>query len=167
MKLHIENLNITVHTAQQQPAGLLATLAIANAAGVMASQAAPKIGDKWPGTDATYAGVSLSTTGDRLVHLLLWDSDTDQSMEYDDAVKHAEAVNPAMASRLPTRHQAITLFENLQDRFNQDYYHWTITKTKSGKAAFLQYFDSGLQLLQRPLLRGPSPCRQRDSTLIL
>lgn len=147
MKLHIENLNITVQAAQQQPAGLLATLAIANAAGVMANQAAPKIGDKWPGTDATYAGVSLSTGGDRIVHLLLWDSDTDQSMEYDDAVKHAAAVNPAMASHLPTRHQAITLFENLQDRVSQDYYHWTLTKTQSGKSAFVQDFFYGGQSL--------------------
>ena len=145
MKLHIENLTITVQAPPQQPAGLLATLAIANAAGVMGSQAAPQIGEKWPGTEATYAGVSLSTAGDRTVHLLLWDETDDTSMDYDAAVKHAESVNPAMASHLPTRHQSITLFDNLQDRLNQDYYHWTLTKTKSGKAAFGQHFRYGYQ----------------------
>ena len=146
MKLHIENLHVTLHAPQQQPAGLLATLAIASAAGgIMGNQSAPQIGEKWPSTEATYAGVSLSTSGDRLVHLLLWDSDTDNAMDHDDAVKHAEAVNPAMASHLPTRHQAITLFDNLQDRFNWDYWHWTLTKTNSGKAAFIQYFDFGIQ----------------------
>ncbi|MGL6245672.1 hypothetical protein [Pseudomonas sp.] len=145
MKLHIENLHVTVHASPQQPAGLLATLAIANAASSIGSQAAPQIGEKWPGTEATYAGVSLSTTGDRLVHLLLWDEDDSTAMDHADAVKHAESVNPAMASHLPTRHQAITLFDNLQDCFNKDYWHWTLTKTKSGKAAFFQLFLNGYQ----------------------
>jgi len=145
MKLHIENLNVTLNSPQQH-AGLLATLAIASAAGVMDKPSAPKIGDKWPGTEATYAGVSLSTAGDRLVHLLLWDSTSDKGMEYEAAVKHAEAVNTSMASHLPTRHQSITLFENLQDSFNKDYYHWTLTKAKSGSAAFIQVFDYGSQI---------------------
>lgn len=138
MKLHIENLHVTLHAPQQQPAWLLAMPDIASAAGGI-------MGEKWPGTEATYAGVSLSTAGDRLVHLLLWDSDTDKAMDHDDAVKHAEAVNPAMASHMPTRHQAITLFDNLQDRFNRDYWYWTLTKTKSGKAAFIQSFSNGNQ----------------------
>jgi hypothetical protein len=144
MKLHIENLNVTLNSPQQR-AGLLATLTIASAARIMDKPSVPKIGEKWPGTEATYAGVSLSTAGDRLVHLLLWDGTSDKGMEYEAAVKHAEAVNTSMASHLPTRHQAITLFENLQDSFNKDYYHWTLTKTKSGNAAFVQFFYGGGQ----------------------
>lgn len=145
MKIEIKQLNVTLQN--QQPSGLLAALTIAGAAtGNISTQSnAPAIGEKWPGTEATYGGVSVSLDGDRLVHLLLWNSDTDKDMEYDAAVKHAEAVNPEMASHLPTRHQSITLFENLQDQFNQDCYYWTLTKTKSGKAAFGQHFYYGSQ----------------------
>lgn len=146
MKLHIENLHVTLYARQRQPAGPLATRAIASASGgIMGNQSAPQIGEKWPGTEATYAGISLSTAGDRPVHLLLWDGETDEAMNHDDAVKHAKAVNPAMASHLPTRHQSITLFDNLQDRLDRDCWHWTLTKTTSGKSAFLQHFNGGNQ----------------------
>jgi hypothetical protein len=141
MKLHIENLNITV-SHPQQPAGLLATLAFANA---VSSTPAPAIGEKWPGTEATYAGIALSSAGDSLVHLLLWDESNDIALPYAKAVAYAETVNRDMNSHLPTRHQSITLFENLQASFNQDYYHWTLTKTKSGKSAFIQFFTYGYQ----------------------
>ena len=83
MKLHIENLHVTFQT--KQPAA-------------MSNQAIPQLGEKWPETQATYAGISLSTSGNRLVHLLLWDSDTEQRMEHNAAIKHAEAVNPAITS---------------------------------------------------------------------
>ena len=156
MKLHIENLHITFANPQP-PAGLIATLAIAGAMQPTAKVGVPNIGEKWPGTEATYAGVSLSITDDSLVHLLLWDADTDAAMDYGDAVKHAEQVNRAMNSHLPTRHQGITLFERLQDRFNRDYYHWTLTKTKSGNAAFIQYFSHGTQLI----LNLSAECRVR------
>jgi hypothetical protein len=124
---------------------LLAAMAIASAAKSSAPKSIPAIGDKWPGTEATYAGVSLSLTGDSLVHLLLWDADAAISVVYDAAVAHAETVSPETGSHLPTRHQAITLFENLRDRFDQDRWHWTLTKTKSGNAAFNQLFGYGYQ----------------------
>ncbi len=145
MKLHIENINITL-SGHHPPAGLIAALAIAGAAKSDTSTNVPEIGEKWPGTDATYAGVSLSLTGDSLVHLLLWDSDTEKGMAYDAAVKHAEAVNPAMASHLPTRHQSIDLFERLANRFEKDPWYWTLTKTTSGQSAFFQDFSYGLQV---------------------
>jgi hypothetical protein len=144
MKLHIENINITI-TDQQQPAGLIASLAIAGAAKSSINTEVPNIGEKWPGTEALYAGVSLSKDGDRLVHLILWLNEPDKGLPHDKAILWAESVNPAMCSHIPTRHQSITLFERLQDQFNQDYWHWTLTKTKSGKAAFYQYVDDGYQ----------------------
>ena len=143
MKLHIENLNITFSNPQP-PAGLIAALAIAGAAQPDKTNA-PAIGEKWPGLEAVYAGVSLSKAGDSLVHLLLWPDYPNNGMSYDKAVQFAEGVNPDMGSHLPTRHQSITLFERLRDHFNKDYYHWTLTKTESGKAAFYQYFYNGNQ----------------------
>ncbi|MFT3964100.1 hypothetical protein [Propionivibrio sp.] len=145
MKLHIENVNITLAHAQP-PVGLFAALAIASAAKASsAPRAVPAVGDKWPGLAATYAGVSLSKTGDRLVHLILWDDDPQVAMNYEDAVKHAENVKPDMDSHLPTRHQGLTLFDNLRDRFETSPWYWLLTKTLSGKAAFVQSFVSGSQ----------------------
>lgn len=144
MKLHIENLSITISNPQP-PVGLIAGIALASAVKPMANGDIPDIGEKWPGTGATYAGVSLSSSGDSLVHLLLWDDDTDTAMDYDDAVQHAERGNPETGSHLPTRHQSITLFERLADRFDKNPWYWTLTKTPSGKTAFIQGFDDGYQ----------------------
>ena len=143
MKLHIENLNVTI--THQPPVGLIAGMALASAAKFAAPSSIPDIGDKWPGTEATYAGVSLSLSGDSLVHLILWDTDPKERMKHEAAVKFAEAVNPDMASHIPTRHQSITLFENLADRFETDPWYWTLSKTPSGQAAFFQLFRGGLQ----------------------
>lgn len=142
MKLHIENLNITL--GNQHPSGLIAALAIASAA--KSAKSIPDIGSKWPGTEAIYAGISLSITDDSLVHLILWPDDSKKSMNYHNAVEFAEAVNPDMSSHIPTRHQSMTLYDRLQDHFSNNDGCWTLTKTKSGNAAFIQYFYYGFQL---------------------
>ena len=105
----------------------------------------PAIGEQWPGLDAIYAGVALSQTEDKLVHLVLWNTAPEDGMSHDKAVAWAEGVNPDMSSHLPTRHQSITLFDRVRDRLNIDYWHWTLTKTKDGKAAFRQIFGYGDQ----------------------
>ncbi len=149
-KLHIENVHI--HLGHQQPpAGLIAALAIAGAANAAqqpsqaTNSAVPEIGDKWADLPATYGGISLSRDGTRLVHLIVWDEAPSKCMIYEDAVAAAEKINPAMESHLPTRHQGIDLFDRLQHLFNQDYWHWLLEKTKSGKSAFIQGFDNGYQ----------------------
>jgi len=142
MKLHIENIHVTIH---QPPAGLIAGMTLASVEKFAAPGSVPAIGEKWPGTEATYAGLSLSSSGDRLVHLILWDTDPKDRMEHADAVKFAEAVNPEMASHLPTRHQSIDLFERLADQFEKDPWYWTMTKTPSGQSAFLLDFGDGDQ----------------------
>ena len=144
MKLHIENLHITL-AHPQPPAGLIASLAIASAMQPRVKKGVPAIGEKWPGTEAIYAGTSLSITDDSLVHLILWPDDKKEGMPYEKAVKFAESVNPGMNSHIPTRHQSVTLFERLRDQFSDDYYHWTLTKTKSGNTAFIQSFLNGFQ----------------------
>lgn len=155
MKLHIENINITL--PQQMPAGLIAALAIAGAAKPASKVDAPAIGEKWPGLDAIYAGVALSKDEDSLVHLILYTDDPSKGMAYEKAVEYAEGVNPEMNSHIPTRHQSITLFERLRDQFNTDYYHWTLTKTKDGDTAFYQGFYDGYQ----DIIRLSAECRGR------
>jgi hypothetical protein len=146
MKLHIENLHVTFANPQP-PAGLLATFAIAEAMRPVAKEGIPNVGEKWPCLEAIYAGTALSSDESSLVHLVLWIDDPKRGMKYDKAVKHAEGINPEMHSHLPTRHQSITLFERLRDQFELDYYHWTLTKTKDGDAAFIQDFSYGGQSL--------------------
>ena len=143
MKLHIENINITL--PQQLPAGLIAALAIAGSTKPASKVNVPAIGEKWPGLDAIYAGVALSKDEGRLVHLILYTDDPRKGMAYEKAVEYAEGVNPEMDSHIPTRHQSITLFERLRDQFDKDWVHWTLTKTKDGKTAFFQHFDYGSQ----------------------
>lgn len=145
MKLHIENINITLH--QQLPAGLIAALAIAGAAKPASKVNVPSIGEKWPGLDAIYAGVALSKDEDRLVHLILYTDDPRNGMPYEKAVEYAEGVNPEMDSHIPTRHQSIALFERLRDQFDNDCVHWTLTKRKDGNTAFCQHFNYGSQII--------------------
>lgn len=109
------------------------------------NSAVPEIGDKWADLPAIYGGISLSRDGTRLVHLIVWDEAPSKCMIYEDAVAAAEKINPAMGSHLPTRHQGIDLFDRLQHLFNQEYLHWLLDKTKSGKSAFFQYFSYGGQ----------------------
>ena len=48
MKLHIENISITI--SSPPPVGMIAGMALASAA----KGDLPAIGEKWPGTEATY-----------------------------------------------------------------------------------------------------------------
>lgn len=149
MNLHIENAHI--YLGSQQPDGLLTSLRIGGAANTAKppSQTTniPEIGGKWPDLPATYAGISLSRDGTRLVHLIVWDEAPNDRLNYEDAVAAAEKINPAMGSHLPTRHQGIDLFDRLQRLFNQDSQYWLLKKTKSGKSAFVQDLAYGSQHL--------------------
>ncbi len=119
-------------------------LAIAKTSTPPAENDIPAIGEKWPGTEAIYAGTALSINEDKLVHLILWPNKSDR-MSFDAGVNWAEEVRPDMNSHIPTRHQSITLYERLQGQFNQDYYHWTLAKRKDGNTAFVQNFYYGYQ----------------------
>ena len=107
MKLHIENLHVTF-AASQPPAGLIAALAIAGAAKSAMLPDIPAVGEKWPGTEAVYAGVSLSVTDDSLVHLILWPDEQQKGMAYEKAVEFAEGVNRDMSSHIPTRQGSVS-----------------------------------------------------------
>ena len=90
MKLHIENLNVTI--THQPPVGLIAGMALASAAKFAAPSSIPDIGD-----NVARAGAPILEAGDSLVHLILWDTDPKERMKHEAAVKFAEAVNPDMA----------------------------------------------------------------------
>jgi hypothetical protein len=103
------------------------------------------INEKWPGTDATYAGISLSSDHSQAVHLLLWPESDSTELDHNDATAVAATVNPETGSHLPTRIQYLTLFQNLREHFDKDACYWTSTKTESGKSAFCQDFNNGSQ----------------------
>ena len=105
----------------------------------------PSIGEKWPGTEAIYAGFSMSKDHDKVVHLLLWPDEL-KDANFEEAMEFASQVNPDMDSHAPTRHQAQTLFNNLSAQFDINQGYWTMEKTKSGDAAFVQFLDDGIQI---------------------
>lgn len=169
MKIHIENLNINFPDQKTKSAhctGIGRSLDLVLKEGekikdraaiiswfinsverVIGKQDIPAIGEKWPGTDAIYAGMSLSMTGDSLVHLILWPKIFEKN-SYRNAVVIAEAENPEMKSHLPTRHQSITLFEQPWGQINDDYFCWILSNI--GSMAVAQNFNNGAQYLSEP-----------------
>ena len=151
MNIHIERVII-----QQPPSGLLSMLGLLRAqeAPSAPSTDIPAIGDKWPGLDAKYGGISLSKNGDKLIHLILWPHTPEKSMDHPDSVKWAEGVRPDMESHVPTRHQNIDLFDRLQGEFRTDDWYWCLEKLKSGLSAFIQHFDYGSQVTSSLTAKG-------------
>lgn len=146
-KLHIENLTINVGgKPSMQPIGLLAALA---SIGEDKPRKRPvdllAIGDKWPGTEAIYAGKSLSRDGSKIVDLIFWIDSSDKKRSYADNVAYCESVSPETGSHAATRQQAIVINDNLRHLFKKDCYYWTETKDNDGDAAFVQGFTSGFQ----------------------
>lgn len=149
-KLHIENLTINVGGKPSIPTvGLLAALASIGETKPEATNPPafllPKIGDKWPGTEAIYAGKSLSRDGSKIVDLILWPQEEQKERGYEDNLKYCESVSPETNSHAATRQQAIVINDNLRHLLSKDHWYWTETKTNSGEYAFVQYFGNGSQ----------------------
>lgn len=156
-KLHIENLTINVGgKPSMPPMGLLAALAtggeIKNTKrGLFGDKPSevvsplPVIGDKWPGTEAIYAGKSLSRDGSKIVDLIFWPDESDKERSYEENIKYCESVSPETGSHAATRQQAIVINDNLRHLVSKDHWHWTETKTNSGEYAFVQHFILGYQ----------------------
>lgn len=156
-KLHIENLTINVGgKPSMPPIGLLAALATggdikntkAGLFGDKPSEAVlplPAIGDKWPGTEAIYAGKSLSRDGSKIVDLILWPQEEQKERGYEDNLKYCESLSPETNSHAATRQQAIVINDNLRHLLSKDHWYWTETKTNSGEYAFIQSFSNGYQ----------------------
>ncbi len=106
----------------------------------------PTIGDKWPGTEAIYAGKALSRDGSKIIDLIVWLDSSDKKRPYADNVAYCESVSPETGSHSATRQQAIVINDNLRHLFKEHCYYWTETKDNAGDAAFVQYFDDGSQV---------------------
>ncbi len=147
-KLHIENIHITFSGSKPSmpPLGLLAALA-----GLSESQPCkrpadlPAIGDKWPGTEAIYAGKSLSRDGSKIIDLIYWPDSSNTERNYADNISYCESVDTNTSSHAATRQQAIVLNDNLRQLMSTDCYYWTETKDNTGKYAVVQYFGYGYQ----------------------
>ena len=147
-KLHIENIHIHVGAKPSMPPiGLLAALAsIGDDKHSKRPSELPAIGDKWPGTEAIYAGKSLSRDGAKIVDLIFWLDESEEGRTYEDNIKYCESVSKETGSHAATRQQAIVINDNLRHLLSEDHWYWTETKTNSGKAAFVQGFINGVQL---------------------
>jgi hypothetical protein len=150
-KLHIENLTINVGgKPSMPPIGLLAALAsIGEEKPRKSPVALPAIGDKWPGTEAIYAGKSLSRDGSKIVDLIFWLDEDKKERSYEDNIKYCESVSIETNSHAATRQQAIVINDNLRHMLSKDHWCWTETKTNSGEYAFVQIFDDGNQSYDR------------------
>jgi len=75
----------------------------------------------------------------------LWPNEM-RDVTFEKAMEFAVKVNPKMmTSHAPTRYQSLTLFNNLRNQFDINQGYWTMEKTKSGDAAFVQDFYGGSQ----------------------
>lgn len=146
-KLHIENLTINIGSKPSMPPiGLLAALAsISEDKPSKRPTGLPAIGDKWPGTEAIYAGKSLSRDGSKIVDLILWPQEEQKERSYEDNIKYCESVSPETGSHAATRQQAIVINDNLRHLMSKDCWYWTETKDNDGDAAFVQHFNNGGQ----------------------
>lgn len=146
-KLHIENLTINVGgKPSMPPIGLLAALAsIGEDKPSKRNTDLPAIGDKWPGTEAIYAGKSLSRDGNKIVDLILWPDESQKERSYEENIKYCESVSQDTNSHAATRQQAIVINDNLRHMLSKDHSYWTETKDNTGKYAFVQDFRNGYQ----------------------
>ena len=147
IKLHIDNVHIHAGGAKQSvsPIILAALAGVGKKTPRQQPPALPAIGDKWPGTEAIYAGKALSRDGSKIVDLIVWLDSSDKNRSYADNVAYCESVSPETNSHAATRQQAIVINDNLRHLFKKDCYYWTETKDNDGDAAFVQYFDHGVQ----------------------
>lgn len=146
-KLHIENVHIHIGAKPSMPPiGLLAALAsIGDNKPIKRPTELPAIGDKWPGTEAIYAGKSLSRDGTKIVDLIFWLDESKEGRSYEDNIKYCESVSRETSSHAATRQQAIVINDNLRHLLSKDHAYWTEIKDNTGKYAFVQYFYNGGQ----------------------
>lgn len=147
-KLHIENINIHIGGSKPSmpPLGLLAALAsIGDDKPCKRPADLPAIGEKWPGTEAIYAGKALSRDGSKIVDLVYWPDASNAERNYADNIAYCESVDAKTSSHAATRQQAIVLNDNLRQLMSTDHAYWTETKDNTGKYAFVQGFLNGDQ----------------------
>ncbi len=145
-KLHIETANITINCQRpisfDIPKGRMPLFGEVPCELILPR---PKVGDKWPGTEAIYAGKSLSRDGSKIVDLIFWPDESQKERNFEDNKAWCESVSTDTGSHAATRQQAIVINDNLRHLLSKDHWYWTETKTNSGEYAFVQDFYSGYQ----------------------
>jgi hypothetical protein len=108
----------------------------------------PQLGQPWPETPGTYAG--LIHTPEGLHHLVLLDEAPSQRMEWADAMAWAKGLD----ADLPSRVEALTIFKNLPGKV-EAFWHWTNEQYAGGESyAWYQYFGTGDQVSTRKSYEG-------------
>lgn len=112
-----------------------------------ATLASTRLDDQAPPTGAdyaggVYAGVTLDEGGEPM-RLVLMPGD-EEDLDWEDAKTWAAA----QGSVLPSRIDALLLFQRLKDRFQPSYY-WTAEPYSDPSYAWMQYFSGGYQTYDR------------------
>lgn len=105
----------------------------------MDAQTIPAIGERWPGIDGVYAGVSRGEDGQPDGYIILLNARPNNKLNHADATAWAEGLGDG--ARLPTRSEAALLYANLQDRIDSDDSYWTSTLGSYGYAWFQDFYD--------------------------
>lgn len=147
IKLHIDNVHIHAGGAKPSvsPIILAALASVGKKTPRQQPPALPAIGEKWPGTEAIYAGKSLSRDGSKIVDLIFWPDESNKERNFYDNKAWCESVSTDTGSHAATRQQAIVINDNLRHLLSKDHWYWTETKTNSGEYAFVQGFSLGGQ----------------------
>lgn len=144
MKLTIENLTININACRPElpPIRIHGSL---YSGGATRPNKLPSIGDKWPGTEAIYAGKALSRDGSKIIDLIYWPDASHAKRNYADNISYCESVDANTGSHAATRQQAIVINDNLRQLMSTDHAYWTETRDNTSKYAFVQGFTSGYQ----------------------
>ena len=102
----------------------------------------PRIGERWPGVDGTYAGLSRGEDGQPDAHLVLLDAEPDCTLNWKAAIEWAH--DQGEGARLPTRFESALLYAHLREKFDASQWYWTGTQYSAGDA-WDQNFNDGNQ----------------------
>ena len=125
-----------------------------------APQAAPAIGQPWPGMAGTYTGISRGENGEPDAHLVWLDVESDRPLNWRDGMAWAASLGDGV--RLPTQREAALLRANVPELARKDRPYWTCTQYDAHDAWSQDFYlgNQGLDFLSyeawcRPLRRLP------------
>jgi hypothetical protein len=106
----------------------------------------PAIGEVWPGQGGIYAGVARGRDGEPDYHLILCAEAPTTDFNWQAALEFSKTIvaDGHKDFTVPSRWESALLYANLQDKLDDDYWHWTSTQS-SEHHAFSQHFYYGGQ----------------------
>jgi hypothetical protein len=111
-----------------------------------ASATPPAIGEYWPGQGGTYAGIARGRDGEPDYHLILAAEAPTTGFKWQAALEFSKTIviDGHKDFAVPSRWESALLYANLQDKLDQDNWHWTSTQSSEYRA-FYQSFHGGGQ----------------------